>query len=86
MGRVPVRSVLLTATALAALCCAACGQGKKYYPVHGHVFVNGKPAEGVSIVLFPLDDSDPKPVQPSAIVQAAGGRCVERVMVGLPGG
>ena len=72
MRRVRARSVLLTAAALAALCCAACGKGKAYYPVRGRLLVNGKPGEGVSIVLFPLDDSDPKPVQPSAIVQADG--------------
>jgi hypothetical protein len=72
MGRAPVRTVLLAGAAFAALCCASCGKGKPYYPVRGHVFVNGKPAEGVSIVLFLTDDTDAKPVQPSAIVQADG--------------
>jgi hypothetical protein len=72
MGRVSVRAALLATTALAAFCCSSCGGGKKFYPVHGHVFVNGKPAEGVMIVLHPVDDPDPKPVQPTARVQADG--------------
>jgi hypothetical protein len=72
MGRVALRTVVLTAVALAALCCSSCARGKKFYPVHGRVFANGKPAEGVLIVLHPEDDPDPKPVQPSATVQADG--------------
>jgi len=72
MGRTPARAVLLTAAALAALCCSSCQGGKRFYPVRGRVLVNGKPAAGVSIVFYLVDDPDPKPVLPSAIVQADG--------------
>jgi hypothetical protein len=72
VARAPVRCVLLTAAAAVALCCASCGGGKKFYPVHGRVLANGKPAEGVTIVLHPVDDPDPKPVQPTGVVQADG--------------
>jgi hypothetical protein len=34
--------------------------------------VGGKPAEGVTVVLHSLDSPDPKPVQPSAVVQVDG--------------
>ncbi len=50
----------------------SCQGGKRFYPVRGHVFADGKPAEGVTIVFHPLDDPDPQPVQPSAVVQADG--------------
>jgi hypothetical protein len=72
MGRASARTVSLAAMALAALCLSSCQGGKRYYPVRGHVLVNGKPAEGVSVVFYPVDDPDPKPVMPSAIVQADG--------------
>jgi len=72
MPRVTARAVALTAVALAALCTASCTGGKRFYPVRGHVTVNGKPAEGVSIVLYLVDDTDKRPIQPSAIVQADG--------------
>jgi hypothetical protein len=72
MGRASLRATLLAATALAALCCSSCQGGKRFYPVRGRVLVNGQPAAGVSIVFYPVDDPDPKPVTPSAIVQADG--------------
>jgi hypothetical protein len=36
------------------------------------VFADGKPAEGVMVIFHPLDDPDPQPVQPSAVVQPDG--------------
>jgi hypothetical protein len=66
------RWLLLTAVACIAISTTSCGAGKKFYPVHGHVFVDGKPAEGVSIMLYLVDDPDPKPIQPSATVAADG--------------
>jgi hypothetical protein len=66
------RSALLSAVALAALCMTSCSKGRAFYPVRGKLLVNGKPAEGVSIVFFLVDDPDAKPVQPSAIVAADG--------------
>ena len=52
--------------ALAVLCCTSCGGGRKFYPVHGSVLVNGKPAEGVTVVFCPQNEADPDPVRPSA--------------------
>jgi len=72
MPRVTARTVALTVVALVALGSSSCGGGKRFYPVHGRVTVNGKPAEGVSIVLYLVDDTDRRPIQPSAIVQADG--------------
>src|SRR5437762_3065249 len=72
MRRPCVRSVRFAAVALAVLCSSSCNKGKQFYPVHGRVMANGKPAEGVLIVLHPVDDTDPKAVQPSATVQADG--------------
>jgi hypothetical protein len=57
---------------LVALCGSSCQGGKRFYPVHGRVFADGKPAEGVTVILHPVNDPDPKPVQPSAVVRADG--------------
>jgi hypothetical protein len=46
--------------------------GKQYYPVHGRVLVDGKPAEGAVVVLHPADDPGMRALRPSAIVQADG--------------
>jgi hypothetical protein len=72
MPRVTARAVVLTAVALVALCSSSCGSGKRFYPVRGRVTINGKPAEGVQVVLYLVDDPDRKPVQPTAVVQADG--------------
>jgi hypothetical protein len=72
MSRILARQIHLLAVALAALCCSSCGGVKKCYPVHGKVLVEGKPAEGVTVVFHPVNDPDPKTVRPSAIVQADG--------------
>jgi hypothetical protein len=72
MWRPPARRAAFAAIAVAALCCSSCGGGKKFYPVHGRILANGKPAEGVLIVLHPVDDPDPRPIKPSAMVQADG--------------
>jgi hypothetical protein len=63
---------MITAIAVAAVCTTSCNRGKQFYPVHGKLLVNGKPAEGVNIVLYLIDDQDAKPLQPSASVQADG--------------
>jgi hypothetical protein len=65
----PVRIVVLLLIALGGLSCQA---GKRFYPVRGHVFADGKPAEGVMVIFHALDDPDPQAVQPSAVVQADG--------------
>lgn len=57
---------------LALLACISCGGGRKFYPVRGSVKVNGQPAEGVTVVLYPQDDSGPEPLRPSAGTQADG--------------
>src|SRR5262249_15204174 len=72
MNRDARRPGTLLVSALLVLCCSSCQGGKRFYPVRGKVFANGKPAEGVTIILHPLDDPGPKPVQPSAVVQADG--------------
>jgi hypothetical protein len=71
MRRVPVRPGSLLVV-LILLGVSSCQGGKRFYPVRGYVFVDDKPAEGVTIIFHPLDDSGPKPVQPSAVVQADG--------------
>jgi hypothetical protein len=63
---------LSLAVAVAALCCSSCGGGKKYYPVHGKVRVNGEPAEGVTVVFSLQDDPDPEPARPTAGTRADG--------------
>ncbi len=52
--------------------CASCQGGKKFYPVRGSVFVNGKPGDGVTVVFHARNDSDPQPAQPTAIVGPDG--------------
>src|SRR5581483_6347614 len=57
---------------LALLACVSCGGGKTYYPVQGSVLVNGKPAEGVTVIFSMIDDPDPEPARPTAGTQADG--------------
>jgi hypothetical protein len=57
---------------LLALCCVACQGGKRFHPVRGQVFADGKPAAGVTVTFHPLEGTDTPTVQPSAIVQADG--------------
>ena len=64
------RPAALLVPALLAACCVSSGGGKRFHPVRGQVFADGKPAEGVMVVLHPTDDADPHPVQPSAVVGA----------------
>jgi hypothetical protein len=54
-----------------ALCCASCQQEKQFYPVRGQVLVDGQPAEGATVVLHPLQASDP-PLLPTGVVAADG--------------
>ena len=72
MQRVPIRRSLLVLLVLAALCGVSCSGGKPCYPVRGKVFVNGKPAEGVTVVFHATGDPEENPVQPSAVVGADG--------------
>jgi len=72
MQRVTLRRSPLVLLVLATLCCVSCSSGTPCYPVRGKVFVNGKAAEGVTVVFHPIDDPDPNPVQPSAVVSADG--------------
>lgn len=72
MHALPARWLSI-AVAVAALCCSSCGGGgKKYYPVHGTVLVNGKPAEGVTVVFSMQGDPDPEPARPTASTRADG--------------
>jgi hypothetical protein len=71
MRRFRMQLVYLLGIALVLLC-SSCQGGKRFYPVRGQVFADGKPAQGVTIIFHPEDDSDPQPLQPSAIVQADG--------------
>src|SRR5437868_3248036 len=72
MPRDVIRQVTLIILGLIALAGVSCKGTRACYPVTGKVFVNGKPAEGVTIVFHPVDDPDPEPAQPSAVVQADG--------------
>ena len=72
MKCVPRRAAALLVPALLAACCVSCGGGKRFHPVRGKVFADGKPAEGVMVVLHPADDADPQPVQPTGVVGADG--------------
>jgi hypothetical protein len=72
MRRAAVRPCLHLAATLVLLCCCACG-GQRFYPVHGRVLVNGKPANGVKITFHPLESkAEGPPVLPTAVVQADG--------------
>jgi hypothetical protein len=68
------RIVLRAILGLALLVCAACGgvDGRKFYPVHGSVLVNGKPAQGVTIIFSLQDDPGPEPTCPTAGTRADG--------------
>src|SRR5689334_10335400 len=72
MWRPLARRIVFAAVAIAAVCSSSCSRGKTFYPVHGKLLVNGKPAEGVNIVLYLIDDPDTKPLQPSGSVGADG--------------
>ena len=72
MHRVPIRLLMLFAMLLLLLGGMSCQAGKRFYPVRGQVFIDGKPAEGVTIVFHLEDDPDQPPTQPTAIVQADG--------------
>jgi hypothetical protein len=78
----PARLALLLAAGLVALCCPACQRGKRFYPVRGQVLADGKPAKGVMVIFHPLDDPDPHPVQPSAVVQEDGSFALRSYLVG----
>src|SRR5438045_8569064 len=72
MQRETIRRSPLVMLVLATLCCVSCGGGKPCYPVRGKVLVNGKAAEGVTVVFHPTGDADADAVQPSAVVGADG--------------
>ncbi len=70
MSHLRFRPALL-ACGLLALCFTSCDRGKRFYPVTGKVFVDGKPGEGVMVIFHPLQESDP-PLLPQALVGADG--------------
>ena len=70
MQRVTLRRSPLVLLVLATLGGVSCSGGKPCYPVRGKVLVNGKAAEGVTVVFHPTGDADA--VQPSAVVGADG--------------
>jgi hypothetical protein len=65
-----IRPALLLCALLSASLCS-CQGGKRFYSVHGRVSVDGKPAEGVTVVFHPLEQTDP-PLQPYAVVGSDG--------------
>src|SRR5262245_1066888 len=69
-----VRALNRLVPLLIALSCCSCGpKGKPLYPVSGHVYCNGQPAEGALVVFHPVDDSGEMVVlRPSAAVRADG--------------
>src|SRR5579884_4077929 len=67
-----IRIVVRAHLALALLACVSCGRGKTYYPVKGSVLVNGKPAEGLTVIFSRVNDPDPEPARPTASTQADG--------------
>src|SRR5262249_26577163 len=72
MRHLPVHVMRSLAAMVIAFCCSSCQDGKRLYPVRGHVFVNGKPADGLRIVFHPQDDSDSNALRPSATVLPDG--------------
>ena len=73
MKRFGLRCVWTIGAAVLLVCCSSCGSGQRFYPVHGQVLADGKPAEGVTVVLNPVEQPDPAhPLLPSAVVQADG--------------
>lgn len=79
MNWVSVRPSLLL-----LVCCllfaSSCGQGQKFYPVHGKVTVDGNPGQGVLVVFHPQTESDP-PLLPQAVVGADGSFSVQTWLV-----
>ena len=63
---------LLTLVLAGSLAPCSCSKKRPLYPVHGKVFFEGKPATKALVVFHPLDDPDPEPVQPHALVQPDG--------------
>lgn len=68
-----IRFASLLGIGVLVLCCSSCSPGKRFYPVRGQVLADGKPAGGVTVILYPADDPDPvHPLRPSGIAQADG--------------
>lgn len=59
------RHVSFAVVGVLVLSCTAC-QGKKFYPVHGSVLVNGQPGKGITIVFHPQGDANTRAVMPQA--------------------
>jgi hypothetical protein len=72
MLRTTPRGTLIFATVFAALSLSSCAKGKKYFAVHGQVFVDNQPAEGARIVFHPANDDSPLAAAPAAVVKADG--------------
>src|SRR3954469_25512993 len=49
-----------------------CAKRQAFYPVTGKVLVDGKPADGATVVLHPVNDSGPQAVRPSGRVGPDG--------------
>jgi hypothetical protein len=65
----------LPAALLTLLLLPACGgkpEGPPLYPVHGQLFVGGKPAEKADVYFHPLDNADPRAPRPHGRVDATG--------------
>lgn len=64
--------VLFLGLAVLPALATSCQKSEPYYPVHGHVLVDGQPAEGALVVFHPSGDASPRALRPSAIVQTDG--------------
>jgi hypothetical protein len=73
-GNLPAKLLLPTLVVGLGLGLSACrpSDRKPVYPATGRVFCQGKPAEGASVALVPLDDDNPKARRPGAQVQQDG--------------
>lgn len=65
----------------AAISLSSCQAEKSYFPVHGKVLADGKPAQGATVVFHPMDEADAKLVKPSAVVQADGSFAIQSYLM-----
>ena len=76
MNRSSFRSVRLALVlgvhSLIAIACTSSEPLKPVFPARGQVFFDGKPAAGTLVVLHPLNDPTPNPLDPRAVVESDG--------------
>jgi hypothetical protein len=74
MIREIAHALLRFAVVLTLVFGCSCGSGRRLYPVHGYVFVDGKPAVGARVMFHPVNDqpSVSGVIRPSGMVEADG--------------